>query len=329
MTGQEANQLREKLRALMEKKNPAAAAAAKAAAKPGEKPVNRPAIAVARPIMLSAEEEQTIVDIRKKLTKFANRMPNPAIAQTAVLQITAASDASPGVREMRLETPAGLSNPIAFQIGTLAEVVDKPLDPDDAPSAVPLRQLRGQGPAATGPRPTVEIRLPMVVNGQILSGQVDRYRFAARKGQQLVFAVSARQLVPYIADAVPGWFQAAITLRDERGVELAAADSFRFNPDPVLHYDVPRDGKYVIEIHDSIFRGREDFVYRMTVGELPFVTDVFPLGGKTGAQVGGLDSRLELAPRYAPGRRANILWMLGTGVAQIPNVGLRYAAGVS
>jgi hypothetical protein len=37
-----------------------------------------------------------------------------------------------------------------------------------------------------------------------------------------------------------------------------------------------------VEIHDSIFRGREDFVYRLTLGELPFVTGIFPLGGPAG-----------------------------------------------
>ncbi len=50
----------------------------------------------------------------------------------------------------------------------------------------------------------------------------------------------------------------------------------------MLHYEVPRDGKYVVEIQDSCFRGREDFIYRMALGELPFVTGIFPLGGKAG-----------------------------------------------
>ncbi len=89
--------------------------------------------------------------------------------------------------------------------------------------------------------------------------------------------------MPYLADAVPGWFQAVLTLYDARGRELAYDDDFRFNPDPVLHYDVPADGEYVLEIKDAIYRGREDFVYRITMGELPYVTSVFPLGGRAGA----------------------------------------------
>ena len=54
--------------------------------------------------------------------------------------------------------------------------------------------------------------------------------------------------------------------------------------DPVLFYKVPTNGDYVLEITDELYRGREDFVYRISIGELPFVTGVFPLGGKIGTQ---------------------------------------------
>ena len=40
---------------------------------------------------------------------------------------------------------------------------------------------------------------------------------------------------------------------------------------------IPESGEYVLEIKDSIYRGREDFVYRITLGEEPFVTGIFPL----------------------------------------------------
>ena len=39
-----------------------------------------------------------------------------------------------------------------------------------------------------------------------------------------------------------------------------------------------------VEIRDVLYRGREDFVYRITLGELPFVTGVFPLGGPAGTE---------------------------------------------
>jgi hypothetical protein len=134
------------------------------------------------------------------------------------------------------------------------------------------------------PLTETSVTLPATLNGQIPPGGVDRYRFRARAGQPLVVAASARELIPYLADAVPGWFQATLTLYDAAGKELAYDDDFRFDPDPVLFYKIPKDGEYVLEIKDALYRGREDFVYRITVGELPFVTGIFPLGGKVGAQ---------------------------------------------
>jgi hypothetical protein len=147
-----------------------------------------------------------------------------------------------------------------FQIGQMPEVFEaEPNDKLTAPEELPV--------------------LPVLVNGQIMPGDIDCFRFAARKGQTLVFRAAARSLVPYLADAVPGWFQAVLTLYDEKGGELAYDDDFRFDPDPVLIYTVPADGKYVLSIRDSIFRGREDFVYRISIGETPFIQSIFPLGG--------------------------------------------------
>jgi hypothetical protein len=83
---------------------------------------------------------------------------------------------------------------------------------------------------------------------------------------------------------VPGWFQATLTLYDGEGVELAHADDFRFHPDPAFSYEIPADGEYVIEVRDAIYRGRDDFVYRLRIGELPFVTDAFPMGTRAGSR---------------------------------------------
>ncbi|KKK86093.1 hypothetical protein LCGC14_2766690, partial [marine sediment metagenome] len=47
---------------------------------------------------------------------------------------------------------------------------------------------------------------------------------------------------------------------------------------PVLIYNVPKDGEYLLEVRDFIYRGRADFVYRLTVGMRPYITHVFPLG---------------------------------------------------
>ncbi|MFO1450033.1 MAG: hypothetical protein U1F61_17880 [Opitutaceae bacterium] len=102
----------------------------------------------------------------------------------------------------------------------------------------------------------------------------------------------ARSLIPYLADAVPGWFQAVLRPRpDESGREVAYNDDSHFNPDPTLSIAVPRDGTYVLEINDSLYRGRQDFIYRIALGELPLITGLFPLGlaGQSGRQFGRLE----------------------------------------
>ena len=199
---------------------------------------------------------------------------NRQLAEMVLIEITIDPDAQPGSRELRLVTRAGLTNPMVFQVGLLPEV--RELEPNNRQAyQVPPNMMR----IRNLPKEKA-IELPVQLNGQIMPGDVDRFRFRARKGQQLVIEAHARSLVPYLADAVPGWFQAVLTLYDADGREVAFADDYRFNPDPVLFYKIPENGEYELEIRDSIYRGREDFVYRIAVSEQPFITQMYPLGGR-------------------------------------------------
>jgi hypothetical protein len=227
-------------------------------------------------------DERELTEIRKKAGSAVRRPANPAICELAVLEVTVAPDAAPGPRELRIAAPGGLSNPIAFWVGQLPEASE--------PASKTITQQKSSiaktafAPKKRKAEPTPEITLPCTVNGQILPGEVDRFRFQAHRGQRLVLVACARQLIPYIPDAVPGWFQATLGVYDAQGKELAYDDDYRFNPDPVLFCRIPADGEYTVEIKDAIYRGREDFLYRVTIGELPFVTNSFPLGGPAGAE---------------------------------------------
>jgi len=241
-----------------------------------------------------AEARKEIARIKRKVTRYQSaqivKQTYPAIGDTATVRVTLAADAAPGPREIRVETPRGISNPLRFFVGRLPEF-QKP-EPEIVVDA------RDPWEPSYPPAPTTDVTLPAVVNGQIIPrnpevlwqqsdrftpGSADRYRFEARKGQQLVIAAAARELIPYLADAVPGWFQATLALYDAKGRQVAYDDDYRFHPDPVLLFKVPEDGQYVVEIKDAIYRGRPDFVYRITLGELPYITGVFPLGGPAGA----------------------------------------------
>lgn len=222
-------------------------------------------------------------EVREKILRNPpNRTANPAMIDTVTIKVSIAPDTEPGEREIRLVTPNALSNPMRFCVGTLPEVSRAAARPANPDLDKMLERLGGP-PAPVGtPKHEAQVKLPVTINGQIMPGGVDRYHFFATQGQQLIIAASARSLVPYLADAVPGWFEATVTVLDSKGREVASAERYRFKPDPVLHFEVPQSGQYTVEIHDSIFRGREDFVYRLTIGELPFVTGIFPLGGRAG-----------------------------------------------
>ena len=227
-------------------------------------------------------DEQMLAQARRKAAGGNRRPANPAISELIICKLTVDANAEPGRREIRLGTAAGLSNPLVFHIGQLPEFSEEPSkEIAERRSDIDKGSLRLRSGT---PKVETAVTLPAVVNGQILPGEVDRCRFTAKKGQKLVIAVAARQLIPYISDAVPGWFQATLALYDAQGRELAYDDDFHFSPDPVIYYEVPADGDYIVEIKDSIYRGREDFVYRITIGETPFITSIFPLGGPAGSK---------------------------------------------
>lgn len=243
--------------------------------KPAKAAETQPAELPEHPLVYELDKKslRELLHIRRELLNLRNRQPNAQIAESVLIRIVIEPNARPGDREIRLGTPLGLTNPMCFQVDQLAEISE--LEPNDphTPSLLPDEPPAG---------------LPLMINGQIKPGDVDRFRFRAQRSQKLVIETWARHLVPYLADAVPGWFQATLALYDAKGKEVAFADDYRFDPDPVLLYEVPEDGVYTVEIRDSVYRGREDFVYRIAVAERPFITQVFPLGGRIGTRTAAL-----------------------------------------
>jgi hypothetical protein len=193
------------------------------------------------------------------------------------LSVTIAPAAELGPRDVRLITPDGLTGRWRFFVDELPEVVIT--EPNDTPETATLLES-----------------LPVAANGQIYSGWVgtiategtpDRgfFRFTAKPGQTLVCELQARRLIPFIDQAVPGFFDACVTLRDANGRRLKYVDDFRFSPDPVLLFSVEQEAEYLLEVRDIIYRSSHDFIYRMRLGALPHLTHVFPLGGRRGTDI--------------------------------------------
>ena len=175
----------------------------------------------------------------------------------ARLKVIAAPDAVPGEREVRLISPTGVSNPLRV-------IVEQyPLLSDSEPNNTPAQSQSAF--------------LPAVLLGRIDSrGDVDCYRFDARKGQHLVFDV--------IAGRSGSALDATAVVYDATGKEIAS-DNDTHGADPFLAFDVPADGSYVLEVRDLQYRGGDGYDYRIHAGPIPYVEALTPMTSQRGKVV--------------------------------------------
>lgn len=198
---------------------------------------------------------------RKRLTDQSS----PQIADRVKIRITIDANVPCGLYDLRLQGASGVSNMLPFEVASYPNLLE--------------------GGKSNAKQPNIVNSLPAVLCGFVTPGGVDYFRFSGLKDQTIVATVKARQLVPYIADAVPGWFQPVLKIIDSQGNEVAYSDDYYHNVDPVIITTLPKDDKYTIIIHDAIYRGREDFNYRIHLGTIPFVTGRYPAYGVVGKKI--------------------------------------------
>ncbi|MFI3306220.1 MAG: hypothetical protein R3Y68_06885 [Rikenellaceae bacterium] len=196
---------------------------------------------------------------QKTKSKRLTDQSAPQLSDRVGVRVDIAADATPGLRSLRLQSPKGVSNQLSFEVSQYPNFVE-----------------------SQSGEPNIVESLPATLCGYVKSGEVDRFEFDATKGMMIVAEVKGRALVPYIADAVPGWFQPVVRIVNSRGEEVAYGDDYLTSPDPVVRFKVAADDRYTLSINDAIFRGREDFNYRIQLGEIPFVESLYPIVAKVG-----------------------------------------------
>ena len=176
----------------------------------------------------------------------------PSLRQMVLVTVAADADAQPGWRSLVGYGGGGISAPRPFEI-TAAKHAEEPL-------YIPPHRKQPETALA-------DVRTSdAVLDGQILPGSTDVFRLRLAAGKRYAMKVTARELQPYIGDAVPGFFNPILTLKDDKGCIVAVADDAeRFRPDPILVYAAPKEGIYWLEIHDLLYRGRADFVYSVAI----------------------------------------------------------------
>ncbi|HET9571220.1 MAG TPA: hypothetical protein VFP20_07440 [Bacteroidales bacterium] len=210
------------------------------------------------PLIQATEKGKPKRAIKEKL----NDQSSPQLADRIGVRLTIDKKAKPGLRDLRLQSSKGISNKLSIEVGQYPNVLEQ------------------KGSSAE--KPTSVATLPATLCGQIMPGERDCFSFEAVKGTILVASVKARSLVPYIADAVPGWFQPVIRMTNSKGKEVAYCDDYRNAVDPVIVTTIPETDTYTLTIYDAIYRGREDFDYRIELGQIPFIQYIYPCVGPIG-----------------------------------------------
>ena len=68
---------------------------------------------------------------------------------------------------------------------------------------------------------------------------------------------------------------ATLAIHDAAGRELAT-DRDTNRRDPLLAFTAPADGEYTIKLFDFLYRGGNDYFYRLLVSTAPYIDFVFP-----------------------------------------------------
>jgi hypothetical protein len=172
--------------------------------------------------------------------------PRPPVTK---FKVTIAPNAPPGMHDGRLVNKWGISNPRAFVVGDLPEVLEKEPN-NDIPEAQRLD-------------------MNTVVHGAIAAPtDVDYFVFAGKRGQRVV--------VSCLASSIDSRLHAALELYDARGQRLAF--NRRYNDrDALLDATLVEDGDYYVRLYEFTHtQGNAEHFYRLSVSTAPWIDAVHP-----------------------------------------------------
>lgn len=128
-------------------------------------------------------------------------------------------------------------SPNTFVLDGLNNVMEA--EPNDAPANAPLFEA------------------PAALNGVIeKDGDIDFFKFAAKKGQQVDIRVLAR--------GIRSQLDPVLYVHREDGGNVAGNDDSG-GPDSYLRFNPPADGNYLVSVRDHLSKGRVDYAYRVQV----------------------------------------------------------------
>jgi hypothetical protein len=177
--------------------------------------------------------------------------------------VTIPAGVRPGIYEARVVGLFGISNPRAFEVSDLPEIVQKPTNHTSGTAA----------PVSVG----------CVINSRAEASAADYYQFEAQVGQRILIECHGVELDSRI--------EPTLFLYTATGRELE-----RSRRGGLLDYTVAESGEYRVKVHDALFRGGDEYFYRLAISTHPHIDFIFPPAG-----VAGTKGKYTLYGRNLPG----------------------------
>ncbi len=168
-------------------------------------------------------------------------------------RVVCATGTPTGHHDIRAVGTYGLSNARTFVVGDRPETVE--VEPNNAPAQA------------------TSLVVNSVVNGEVGNTDVDCFAFDGKAGQRLLLEVEAER--------IDSRLDATLRLFDPQGHEVAESRD-AIGIDPFLDVTLPTDGRYLLKIHDVVYRGSNDHLYRLTVTDGPHIDAVVPVVARAG-----------------------------------------------
>ncbi|MGZ0169375.1 MAG: hypothetical protein ACKVHE_07460 [Planctomycetales bacterium] len=173
------------------------------------------------------------------------------------VRFTADATALPGVRDVKIATPQGIST-----VGQLVIVLD------------PVVYESGKNNTRDEAN---ELSIPATACGVIEANEdVDYFKFTVEANTELNFHVRCARLQDRIHD-MQRHADPMITIRNAMGGTVSASDNHFFG-DPFLAVNFDRAGEYFLEIRDVRYHGNKYWEYSVAVTNRPFVSNIYPMG---------------------------------------------------
>ena len=173
----------------------------------------------------------------------------PPLPPITKFKVTIAPDTPLGIHDVRFVGKWGVSNPRAFVVGDLAEVLEK--EPNNE-----VEQAQ-------------RVELNTTVNGVVSTPtDVDYFVFAGKKGQRVV--------VSCLASSVDSRLQPGLELYDKAG-RLLAFNRLYNGTDALVDLTLPEDGDYWVRLCEFTYLlGNAEYFYRLSISTAPWIDAIYP-----------------------------------------------------